>query len=391
LTGVLLAFERQIVTFAERHIHTVQRSSYPGPRLDLDTLMAAARAAFPDDTPSAVTLSAEPMGAVIISFGRDRNVFVDPYTGAVLGEGARAWRGFFRTVTDWHRWLGRDGEHRETGRAITGACNAAFAVLVTTSFYLWWPRHWTRVALKAVTVPNVKLRGKRRDWNWHNVVGFWCAPILLCITLSGLVISYRWAGNLIYSLTGSEAPPQPQRPIQGRAVTSANGQSRTAAGTMEHQPDGPIGRQPHLDGEHRGERRGRGAQVGELHPASPRMSLEAGFAAAVREAPHWRRINMRLPQRTATSVTVMIEEAVALHPYPRSTLTLDATTAAVIKWEPYAAYNLGRIIRSWVRPVHTGEAGGLIGQGLAALASAGGAILVCTGLALAWRRLWRRR
>lgn len=87
LTGALLAFERQIVTFAERHIHTVQRSSYPGPRLDLDTLMAAARAAFPDDTPSAVTLSAEPMGVVIISFGRDRNVFVDPYTGAVLGEG----------------------------------------------------------------------------------------------------------------------------------------------------------------------------------------------------------------------------------------------------------------------------------------------------------------
>ena len=52
-----------------------------------------------------------------------------------------------------------------------------------------------------------------------------------------------------------------------------------------------------------------------------------------------------------------------------------------MKWEPFAGYNLGRTIRSWVRPVHTGEAGGFIGQFIAALASAGGAVLVCTGLA----------
>ena len=63
-----------------------------------------------------------------------------------------------------------------------------------------------------------------------------------------------------------------------------------------------------------------------------------------------------------------------------------AATAAVVKWEPFAGYNLGRTIRSWVRPVHTGEAGGPIGQFIAALASAGGAVLVYTGLALAWRR-----
>jgi uncharacterized iron-regulated membrane protein len=100
-------------------------------------------------------------------------------------------------------------------------------------------------------------------------------------------------------------------------------------------------------------------------------------------------MTMRLPQRGAAQVTVMIEEADSLHPYPRSTLTLDAATAAVVKWEPFANYNLGRTMRTWVRPVHTGEAGGFIGQLIAALASAGGAMLVYTGLALAWRRFWQ--
>lgn len=99
---------------------------------------------------------------------------------------------------------------------------------------------------------------------------------------------------------------------------------------------------------------------------------------------------MRLPQRGATQLTVTLEEAKALHPYPRSILTLDAVTAAVVQWEPYASYNLGRTLRSWVRPVHTGEAGGVVGQMLAALASAGGVILIWTGLALAWRRFRAR-
>jgi uncharacterized iron-regulated membrane protein len=42
-------------------------------------------------------------------------------------------------------------------------------------------------------VPSLKLRGKPRDWNWHHAVGFWSAPALLLITLTGLVMSYQWA------------------------------------------------------------------------------------------------------------------------------------------------------------------------------------------------------
>lgn len=99
---------------------------------------------------------------------------------------------------------------------------------------------------------------------------------------------------------------------------------------------------------------------------------------------------MRLPQRGATEMTIMLEEAESLHPYPRSILTLDTATAAVLQWEPYGGYNLGRTLRAWVRPVHTGEAGGVIGQVVATLAAVGGVILVCTGFALTWRRVFGR-
>jgi uncharacterized iron-regulated membrane protein len=360
VTGALLAFERQVVAFAERDVRTVQPPISSVARLDLDALIAKARVAVPEGKLSGVTLRADPTATLVVNFGRERTVFVNPYTGVVLGEGAKTLRDFFHMVTDWHRWLGAEGDSRNIGRAITGACNAAFAVMVVTGFYLWWPRRWTPQAFKAVMVPNLRLRGKPRDWNWHNTVGFWSASVLICMTLTGLVMSYQWANDLLYTRTGSGPP------------------------------DGGAGRQSRFAGDTAMGQQGRTEEVGEAGSLPQRASLEALFAAAAQQAPHWRSMMVRLPQRGATQLTVILEEAKALHPYPRSLLTLDAVTAVAVQWEPYASYNLGRTIRAWVRPVHTGEAGGVVGQCVAALASAGGVVLVWTGLALAWRRFRAR-
>jgi uncharacterized iron-regulated membrane protein len=326
-------------------------------RLDLDVLVTKAHAVVPEGQLSGVMLRADPTATLIVNFGRERTVFVHPYTGEVLGEGAKTLRHFFHIMTDWHRWLGTEGESRGIGRAITGACNAAFAVMVVTGVYLWWPRRWTRQAVQAVMVPNLRLRGKPRDWNWHNTAGFWSASVLLCITLTGMVMSYQWANDLLYTLTGNVPPRRPP----GAAAEQATR-----------------------------ERQGRAGEAGTTDSMPQRASLEALFAVAVQQTPRWRSMTVRVPQRGATRLTVTLEEAKSLHPYPRSILTLDAATAAVVQWEPYASYNLGRTLRAWVRPVHTGEAGGMIGQMVAALASAGGMVLVWTGLALAWRRFRTR-
>jgi uncharacterized iron-regulated membrane protein len=389
VTGVLLAFERQIVAFAERHTRTVQPPASDAPQLGLDALVSKAREALSEGLPTHATLSAHPTTAALINFGREQVVLVDPYTGAVLGEGATTLRGFFRVVIDWHRWLGAQGERREIGRAITGACNAAFVVLVISGFYLWWPRRWTRVALKTVIVPSLKLHGKPRDWNWHNAVGFWSAPALFCITLTGVVMSYQSANNLIYTLTGSEPPPIPQRSLASPLGEVGAKQDGSMPSPQGSEPDGGGKRQTRPAGGATREQRGRTRAADESRSQPVVASLDAVLAAAVQQAPNWRLMNIRLPQPGAPQMTMMIEEAISLHPYPRSTLTVDTATAAVVKWEPFATYNLGRTIRFWVRPVHTGEAGGLIGQIIAALVSAGGAVLVYTGLALAWRRIWQ--
>ena len=157
--------------------------------------------------PSAITLRSDPFEPAALNFGRDRVLFVNPYTGAMLGEGSPKVRAFFHSVTDWHRWLGAEGVGRDRARAITGACNLLFLFLVISGPYLWWPRTWTWPQVKSVIWFRRRLSGKSRDFNWHNVIGFWSALPLFIVVSSGVVISYPWATNLIYRAVGEKPPP----------------------------------------------------------------------------------------------------------------------------------------------------------------------------------------
>lgn len=337
VTGVLLAFEPQLVERAERDLWRAAPPTVDAPRLPLAAVVAGAPAGAGIERATTVTLRPDPRSSVRVGFGRDGAVFMNPYTGAVVGPGSRT-HDVLHAVEDWHRWLGS----RDLGRPITGACNLAFLGLALSGLYLWWPRAWSRSAVRAVTVLDVGLRGRARDFNWHNAFGFWCAPILVVLTLTGTVMSYQWASDLLYRMTGHEPPP--------------------AAG--------PAGA--------RGERRRAG---GESKP----LDLDALYTRAAAQSAGWVTLTLRLPQRPGGPVTAFIQEPPSWHPSPRSVLTL-AATAEVVRWEPFAAANMGRKLRVLARVLHTGEVGGVVGQLVAGLASAGGSVLVYTGIALAWRR-----
>lgn len=345
-TGVLLMYERQITEWAERGY----RAGPPVPgaaRLPPETLIAKAIAARPDATPSGLIQQADPSAPAAVSLGRGRSLFLNPYTGEPLGEGSQKVRGFFHFATDLHRWLGAEGDSRDAARAVTGACNLVFLFIVVSGVYLWLPRVWTRRQVRNVAWFRRGLSGKARDFNWHNVLGLWSAVPLFLIVISGVVISYPWAGDLLFRLTGNE-PPQRR---------SSGGPER--GGRPE---GGPV-----LDG------------------------LNELWVAAEARVPGWRSITLRLPDEPDAPVAFTITQGHRGRPDLRAQLTLDRATEEVEKWEPYASQNLGQKLRGWLRWVHTGEAGGFLGQTLAGLASAGATVLVWTGLALSWRRFVSRK
>lgn len=342
VTGVLLTYEKQIISWADTRSYRSAPSESGAQRLPVETLIARARESRKGN-PTAVTLKSDPSAPAEIAFGRETTLFVNPYTGAILGEGSHKVRSFFRGVTDWHRWLGAKGENRNVGRAITGACNLGFLFLVVSGFYLWWPRNWNLRSLRNVIWFRRRLPSKARDFNWHNTIGFWSAVPLFIVVLSAVVISYSWAGNLVYRVVG-ETPPAP-RTNQPAPATPSKDQTVV------------------LDG------------------------LNGAWARAEQQVGDWRSITMQLPASASAQLTFNIDRGYAGQPQKRGQLVLDRATGGVVRWEPFSSYSRGRQLRSILRFAHTGEIAGIMGQTIAGIVSLGGAVLVFTGLALAIRRL----
>ena len=352
-TGTVLAFEKQIVAWAERDTRRIELPATGTPRIPFEELLARFRSTWPNRVPFSVTISAGPDEAVAFTTARDGVYYANPYTGEFCQPASGAARNFMRLMTDWHRWLALSGDQRAAGKIVTGIGNLAFLFLAVSGLLLWWPRKWRTKGLKRSLWFLRGTAGHARDWNWHNVIGFWCAPVLITLTLTALPISFRWAAELTYAITRTPLPASgPQ----------SSGAPPPAAMVPVPAPD--------------------------AQPASRDQLL----AAVQNELPAWQSITFRFapttdPAKPQAASFVVREQRT----WPRTattTLQYDPFTGALLQRDAYSNLSAARKIRAWSRYLHTGEALGIFAQFVAAVASAGGCFLVYTGIALAYRRFF---
>jgi uncharacterized iron-regulated membrane protein len=345
VTGVALTYEKQMLEWADRRAWTAPAS--PGPRLMPEAIVAKATAAQPGLEIVALTMRADQAAPSTLTLEGNKALLIDPYSGRLIGEPPAAMRSFFRTMTSWHRYLAMSGGSRATGRRLTGAANLLFFFIALSGLYLWVPRLWTWIQFKNALWFRSGLAPKARDFNWHNVIGVWSAIPLAIVVAGAVPISYPWASNLVYRIAGDTPPPPPSqsaRPNEPKIVSAFS------------------------DG------------------------VDAAWAAAQLRIPAWRTMTTRFAAASAP-VVIAVDEGFGGQPQKRTTFTIDRATGRVVKVEDFRSLAAGRRLRSWLRFAHTGEIYGLTGQTIAGLASAGGAVLVYTGIALAVRRLvaWVKR
>lgn len=342
VTGALLSFQSNILKFAESEMRFVAPPEN-AQKLSVREIIAKVLEAKPNSKPSNITFQNDADAAATVALGREGQVFINPYTGEITGEGAKNLRSSFRAVEDFHRWLSLSGDARPIGKAVNDVSNFAFLFLAISGVYIWFPRRLAWSNFKSVLWFRRGLKGKARDFNWHNTIGFWSSMVLIILTLTAVVMSYQWANNLLYSITGNVPPAQQQ------------------------QAPTPPGEQTFV---------------------LPENINEVWTKAETHT--NWKSINLRLPI-TKDAAVFTIDEGKYWNMFGRSSLTIDAKTAEISKWESYGEQNAGRQLRSWVRFTHTGETGGIVGQIIGFLACIGGAFLVYTGISLALRRFsnWR--
>jgi uncharacterized iron-regulated membrane protein len=378
VTGVLLTYERQFIAWSDSHY----RSTVPAQgasRLSVEALLQTIRTQHPDITANAITMGSAADAPVTVAVPQ-RNLYVDAYSGRLLGEGSQGMRRFMSETRAWHRWLAVEGEGRPVARFITGWSNFLFLFIVVSGFYLWFPRNWTWAQFRSVLLFHRTGTSKARDFNWHNVIGIWSAIPLAIVVATALPISFPWANAMVYRAVGEEPPVQ-----RGREGGGARGREGNA-GAREGRAGGRQARAGGGAGEERPGREGSGRREERTAPSVD--GLNALWAKAEQQVDGWRTINVRVPESDRAPVVFAIDKGDGGQPQHRSTLTLDRATGNVVTYESFESQSLGRRLRSISRFAHTGEVLGIPGQTIAGLATAGSVVLVWTGLALAWRR-WR--
>jgi uncharacterized iron-regulated membrane protein len=356
-TGLLLAYEAQITAWADRAGRRVEPPPAPeAAPLPLERLLDAVAAERGDLPVTSITVPREPTDAVTLALGRTGVVYVDPYRGRVVGTGSTSVRRAMRAITDLHRYLGAVGEKRPLGKGVTGAVNLVFLFILGSGLYLWVPRVFNRTQVGNALWFRRGLAAKARDLNWHQVLGIWALVPLALMVVSAVPMSYRWAGDLLLWATGS--PPLPE-----------------ASGAPPTPPPGGDSAAPTLS-------------------AMEWSGLDRVVDRAIEESPGWRSLSIRLPLSEDGKASVAVDRSARRgRPDLRTQLVVDRRSGQLTQRALFADESLGRRARSWMRWIHTGEAGGLYGQTVAALACSAVLVLGWTGFGLAWRRFsaWRRR
>lgn len=125
-------------------------------------------------------------------------VYVNPYSGQVL-EVMDVYQTFFRFILDGHfyLWLPPD-----IGQPVIASATLIFVFMLISGIVLWWPRN--RSGAKQRFSIKWDARWRRKNYDLHNVLGFYTSWIALLLAFTGLVWGFEWFKDGLYFTAGGE-------------------------------------------------------------------------------------------------------------------------------------------------------------------------------------------
>lgn len=206
LTGSLLVFQKEI-----NHFLVAQEFGHISPEevpLSLESVVNTVKAAYDssrnDLKLNKVYMPSEPDEAIVFAFvapnDKGTDVFVNPYTGAIMGE--RAGTTLIVVLYELHYALMAG----DIGMTIVGIIAFLFLVVSITGIILWpgWRRLITGFKIKWNAHP------KRVNFDIHKVVGIITVVFLILTAFTGFCWNfYNFTEPIIYALTFTKQRPEP--------------------------------------------------------------------------------------------------------------------------------------------------------------------------------------
>ncbi|WP_083738866.1 PepSY-associated TM helix domain-containing protein [Mycobacterium sp. MS1601] len=336
LTGALYALAPTIESVVYRDLLTVDPGGSPIP---LAEQADAARTAFPELTMTGLRPAPTSTDSTRVYFsdpalGEDmlRAVFVDPYTGRVLGDEA-TWFGYLPLST----WL--DGMHRhlnlgEPGRVYSELAASWLGVVALGGLYLWLVRR-----------RRDKPTGRARTVSRHAGVGVWALVFMVFLSATGITWS-TYAGAHVSDIRTALNWQRPQ--LDTSAGEHAGHQGHASAAATPADLDAVVAA---------------AAEAGVAAPVEVTLPSEPGAAFSVTEIDE--------PWRLTTNVA-------AVDP------VTSEVTAQIDYWRDYTVVAM---LADWGIRMHMGFLFGVLNQ----VVLLGVAIAIVTVIVLGYRMWWQRR
>lgn len=364
LVGGLLAGTAVIMAFADSYLDVREGSKRRvifdplGQMLTLEEMASRVRGAHSGVNIDRIGIESDTGVAVEFYHGKTGLDYVNPMTGQLSpSDVVPLRRSLHKGVEQWHRFFGRSGDAKKTGQQLTSWFNVAFIPLLLSGLVLWCPRRLRWPFFRGALIPLVGGRIRGTERSWHTSLGFWSAPVLLVMVVTGSLHSFEWVRNTAQEFAGSSEP----RP--------GSTDSLWAPGLPKQA----------------------------VPPDSERLSWDELRALADREMGGWTRLDVfaaplaKPGERTGTAR--LVGQAPGWGPgfFP-IVIQVNPYTGAVLDIHSWKDLSPRTRLLAWNRWLHKGEAFGRTGQIIAGLACMVMLVLIYTGWALAIRRLlgaWR--
>jgi uncharacterized iron-regulated membrane protein len=349
ITGCLFVFQKEIseAVYKDRYFVTPPPAGTPAVTVPLSQLQTRAQKILgKDKLLNDITVYRQPdrswefmaynfndtaltyFGAV----GYYESVFINPYTGAVLG--TRDYKHDFFSIVKYIHWSLL--LNTPYGQPIVGWSTLIFVLLLFTGLILWWPKKWT----KALRDRSFKIKWtasfKRVNYDLHNVPGFYTLIPALILGLTGMIWAFSWFQAVVYVAASGTTTPPPQ-------VTVVSGDTTT-------QTAGP---------------------------------LDIAFHEALRQMPDARRL-LVIPPAGKQGTIYMLGYKTRETYYGSDALQFDQYSGRLLHRRNNAEKNRGEKLIEMNYDIHVGAIGGLTGKIIAFVVSLICASLPVTGFIIWW-------
>lgn len=199
ITGCMYAFQSEIQNLVQPYRFVEAQDM---PVLPPSQLKTIAEKELPGKKIHAVLYAKPGNASQVIFYDLDPSyyyiIYLNPYSGKVLKVSDED-AGFFRFILMGHFYLWLPPE---IGQPVVASATLIFLVMLISGLFLWWPKN--KNATKQRFTIKWNARWRRKNYDLHNVLGFYTTWIAIILAVTGLVWGFEWFARGFYQIAGGE-------------------------------------------------------------------------------------------------------------------------------------------------------------------------------------------